>query len=145
MFALIGPRLPVDGQFAIGNFLGDALAGRAVRLTGDGTPVRSWMYAADMAAWCWTILVRGVSGSAYNVGAEEERSLWDAAQRVAALPSPQVRAERAREPDAASLPSRYVPSIQRARDELGLDAWIPFDDALRRTWDSLRAGDIATG
>ena len=145
MFALVGPRLPLDGQFALGNFLGDALAGRPVSLTGDGTPVRSWMHAADMAAWCWTLLVRGKRGAAYNVGAEDERTLWDAAHRVAALPSPPVRAQRAREPDAASRPSRYVPSIQRARDELGLDAWIPFDDALRRTWSWLRAGDIATG
>ncbi|MFI5232769.1 MAG: NAD-dependent epimerase/dehydratase family protein [Gemmatimonadales bacterium] len=145
VFALVGPRLPVDGQFALGNFLGDALAGRAVRLTGDGTPVRSWMHAADMAAWCWTLLARGTAGAAYNVGTEEEHTLWNAAQRVAALPSPALRAERAREPDAASRPSRYVPSIQRARDELGLHAWIPFDDALRRTWDWLRAGDIATG
>jgi dTDP-glucose 4,6-dehydratase len=144
MFALIGPRLPLDGQFAIGNFLGDALAGRAVRLTGDGTPIRSWLHAADMAAWCWMLLVRGKSGSAYNVGSEEEHSLWDAAQRVAALPSPPVRAERAREPDAGSLSSRYVPSIRRGRSELGLDAWIPFDDALRRTWDWLRTGDVAT-
>ena len=145
IFALVGPRLPLDGQFAIGNFLGDALAGRTVRLTGDGTPVRSWLYAADMAAWCWTLLLRGRAGAAYNVGSEEECTLWDAARRVAALASPAVPVERAREPDAASCPSRYVPSIQRARDELGLDAWIPIDDALRRTWDWLRAGDIATG
>ena len=145
MFALVGPRLPLDGQFALGNFLGDALAGRPVRLTGDGTPARSWMHAADMAAWCWTLLARGTPGAAYNLGSEDEQTLWDAAQRVAALPSPPVRAERAREPDAASRPSRYVPSIQRARDELGLDAWIPFDDALCRTWDWLRAGDTATG
>lgn len=144
MFALIGPRLPLDGQFAIGNFLGDAIAGRTVRLTGDGSQVRSWMYAADMAAWCWTLLVRGTAGAAYNVGSEEEYTLWNAAQRVAALPSPPVGAERAREPDAGSLPSRYVPSIRRGRDELGLDAWIPFDDALRRTWDWLRTGDAAT-
>ncbi len=121
VFALVGPRLPLDGQFAIGNFLGDALAARPVRVTGDGTPVRSWMHAADMAGWCWTLLVRGKAGAAYNVGSEEEHTLWDAAQRVAALPEPPVRAERAREPDPAVRPSPvYVPSIRRAlREELG--------------------------
>jgi dTDP-glucose 4,6-dehydratase len=144
VFALVGPRLPLDGQFAIGNFLGDALAGRAVHVTGDGTPVRSWMHAADMAAWCWTLLVRGTAGVAYNVGSEEEHTLWEAAQRIAALPSPPLAAERAREPDPAARASRYVPSIRRGREELGLDAWIPFDDALRRTWDWLRTGDTAT-
>ena len=144
VFALVGPRLPLDGQFAIGNFLGDAIAGRAVRVTGDGTPVRSWMHAADMAAWCWTLLVRGAAGTAYNVGTEGEHTLWDAAQRVAALPSPQVSAVREREPDPAARPSRYVPSTRRGREDLGLDAWIPFDDALRRTWDWLRSEGTAT-
>jgi nucleoside-diphosphate-sugar epimerase len=133
IFALVGPRLPLDGQFAIGNFLGDALAGRPVHLSGDGTPVRSWMYAADMAAWCWTLLARGKAGTAYNVGSEHALSTWDAAHRVAALA--RLPVQRDREPESGAVPNRYVPSTRRAREELGLEAWIPFDDALRRTWD----------
>jgi dTDP-glucose 4,6-dehydratase len=138
VFAVVGPRLPLDGQFAIGNFFRDALAGRPIRITGDGTPVRSWMHAADMAAWCWTLLARGEPGTAYNVGSEESLSLWDAAERVAALPSPPLVATRDREPEPGVAPGRYVPSTRRAREEFGLDAWIPFDDALHRTWDWLR-------
>jgi dTDP-glucose 4,6-dehydratase len=137
MFAIVGPRLPLDGPFAIGNFLGDATAGRTVDLTGDGTPVRSWMYAADMAAWCWTLLARGRAGAAYNVGSEEALSIWNAAQRVAKLPAPPVPVTRAVEPAAYVVPSRYVPSIELARSELGLDAWTSLDDALHRTWDWL--------
>jgi dTDP-glucose 4,6-dehydratase len=135
MFAMVGPRLPLDGQFAVGNFLGDALAGRPVHLTGDGTPVRSWMYAADMAAWCWTLLARGEAGAAYNVGSEHALTLWEAAQRVAGLARPSLPVQRDREPGSDAVPNRYVPSTRRAREELGLEAWIPFDDALRRTWD----------
>lgn len=137
-FALVGPRLPLHGQFAIGNFLGDARAGRTIALTGDGSPVRSWMHAADLAAWCWTLLVRGAPGRAYNVGSEEAITLWDAAQRVAALHEPPLPVTRVTPAQPAAAPSRYVPSIARARDELGLDVWIPFDDAIRRTWDWLR-------
>ena len=138
MFALVGPRLPLDGQFAIGNFFADALAGRTVDLNSDGTPVRSWMYAADMAAWCWTLLARGRAGVGYNVGSEEQVSLWDAAHRIAALPSPVVAVTRAKEPVAGALPQRYVPSVAMARDELNLEPWIPLDDALARTWSWLK-------
>jgi dTDP-glucose 4,6-dehydratase len=138
MFGVLGPRLPLDGQFAIGNFLRDALDARAVHLLSDGSPVRSWLYGADMAAWCWTLLVRGRAGAAYNVGSEEAFSLWDAAQRVAALSDPPVAVERGPAGDPAAPPSRYVPSIELARDELGLDAWVPLDEALHRTWDWLR-------
>ncbi len=139
VFALVGPRLPFDGQFAMGNFLADALAGRPVSILGDGTPVRSWMYAADMAAWCWTLLARGRPGAAYNVGSEEEYPLWDAAHLVAALPPAPLAVTRARVPDPGELPGRYVPSIDLARTELGLDVWTPFDAALSRTWEWLKA------
>lgn len=134
MFALVGPRLPLDGQFAIGNFFADARAGRTVDLNSDGTPVRSWMYAADMAAWCWTLLARGRAGAGYNVGSEEQVSLWDAAHRIAALPSPPVAVTRAKEPVEGTLPQRYVPSVTMALDELNLEPWIRLDDALARTW-----------
>jgi dTDP-glucose 4,6-dehydratase len=139
MFAVVGPRLPLDGQFAIGNFLGDALAGRPVRITGDGTPIRSWLHAADMAAWCWTLFARGEAGHSYNVGSEEALPMQEAAGRVAALASPRVAVERAVEPDPHAVPSRYVPSTSAARDAFGLEAWIPLDDSLRRTWDWLQA------
>lgn len=134
IFALVGPRLPLDGQFAIGNFFADALAGRTIDLNSDGTPVRSWMYAADMAAWCWTLLARGRAGVGYNVGSEEACSLWDAAHRIAKLPGSPVPVTRAREPVAGAPAQRYVPSVAMAREELDLAPWIPFDDALARTW-----------
>ena len=137
VFALVGPRLPLEGEFAVGNFLGDAVAGRSVRVTGDGTPVRSWLHAADLAAWCWTLLARGTAGAAYNVGSEEEMPIAEAARRVAALTEPPLAVSRGREPEPGATPSRYVPSTRRAREELALDAWITFDDALRRTWNSL--------
>jgi nucleoside-diphosphate-sugar epimerase len=139
VFAVVGPRLPLDGQFALGNFLGDALAGRPVHITGDGTAVRSWMHASDMTAWCWTLLTRGQPGTAYNVGSEQSLSLEEAARTVAALTVPPLPVIRDREPQPGVVPGRLVPSTQRAREEFGLEAWISFDDALGRTWEWLRA------
>ena len=133
-FAFIGPHLPLRAHFAAGNFLGDALAGRDVAIAGDGTPLRSYLYAADLAIWLWTILLRGVPGRAYNVGSEEAVSIRELAERTVAVVSPGLPVRVARQPPAdGAAPPRYVPSTRRARTELGLKTWIGLDEAIRRT------------
>jgi len=127
-FAFVGPHLPLDQHFAIGNFLRDALAGRPIRIQGDGTPYRSYLHAADLAVWLWTMLFRGAPGRAYNVGSDAAISIADLARRI----QPEGPIEIAQAPTGAA-PARYVPDITRARAELGLEVAIGLDDALRRT------------
>jgi dTDP-glucose 4,6-dehydratase len=135
-FAFVGPLLPLDAHFAAGNFVRDALDGDEIRVAGDGTPYRSYQYAADLAAWLWVLLVQGESGRAYNVGSEEAVSIRQLAEAVSAAARTIGRAPRvsiARQPNPAIASARYVPSTVRAREELGLECWIPLDEALKRT------------
>ena len=137
-FAFVGPGLPLDAHFAIGNFIRDGLAGDEIRVAGDGAPFRSYLYAADLAAWLWTILLRGERGRAYNVGSEEAVTIAQLARQVAAAFTPPPKVTVARAPNADAAPQRYVPDCRRARDELGLEARIPLAEAIHRTIEWLR-------
>jgi dTDP-glucose 4,6-dehydratase len=128
-FAFLGPYLPIDAHFAAGNFVRDALAGRPLVVAGDGTPVRSYLYAADLAIWLWTMLLRGESGRAYNVGSEREINIADLARLVAGPLPVEVRGT----PVVGRKPERYVPSTARARTELHLEERIDLSESIRRT------------
>jgi dTDP-glucose 4,6-dehydratase len=132
-FSFVGPHLPLDRHFAIGNFLADAAAGRPVEVMGGGTTVRSWMYTTDLATWLWTVLLRGAPGRAYNVGSESGCTIAAAAELVSRLaPSPVPVVVRG-DPSADRGAPYYVPSTARARDELGVEETVTLEDGLART------------
>jgi len=132
-FAFVGPYLPLDSHFAVGNFIRDGLAGRAIEVNGDGTPYRSYLYAADLAIWLWTILMRGESGLAYNVGSDQAISIGELAHTVSSLFDPHLPVHIHQKQAAGKMPERYIPSTRLVAKMLGLEAWVSIHGALRRT------------
>lgn len=138
-FAFVGPLLPLDLNFAIGNFLRDALERDRIDVSGDGTARRSYLYAADLAIWLWTILVNGTSMRPYNVGSETDVSISELARLVAQVVRPGTPVHVAEIADERKAPSRYVPSTARAASDLGLRPMIALEESVRRTANWYRA------
>ena len=132
-WAFCGPHLPLDAHFAVGNFIGDVLAGRPIEIAGDGTPTRSYMYAADLVVWLWTILLKAPAMRAYNVGSGESKSIREAAEVVRRALGMEAEVRVAKEAIAGARVSRYVPDVSRAEHELGLRASVTLEEAVRRT------------
>ena len=130
-FAFVGPYLPLDAHYAIGNFIRDALTGGPIRVQSDGTPCRSYLYAADLAIWLWTILLKGHPSRAYNVGSDFSLTIGDLARFIAR--GMEVRIAMKSPPNASV--ERYIPSIERAQKELGLEVKITLHEAIRRMWE----------
>lgn len=132
-FAFVGPYLPLDAHYAVGNFIRDACKGGLVCVSGDGTPYRSYLYAADLAIWLWTILLKGESCRPYNVGSDRSMNIADVAGLVCRLSQPRTEFTIAKQADPACPPQRYVPSIERARSELRLESLISLEEAIENT------------
>ena len=132
-WAFCGPHLPLDTHFAIGNFIGDVLAGRPISIAGDGTPRRSYLYAADLAVWLWTILFRAPALLAVNVGSARDVSIRELAEIVTATLAPATNIRVAKQAAPGAVPERYVPSVERAEMLLGLRETVGLEEAIRRT------------
>jgi nucleoside-diphosphate-sugar epimerase len=132
-FAFVGPYLPLDIHFAIGNFIRDGLCGGPIQVKGDGTPYRSYLYAADLAIWLWTILLRGETCHPYNVGAEEALTIAKLAHLVAQSFTPPVTVQIAKAAVPGQSAERYVPATRRAETELSLRSTISLTESIRRT------------
>lgn len=132
-WAFCGPHLPLDAHFAIGNFIADVLAGRAIHISGDGTPRRSYLYASDLMIWLWTMLFRAPSLTPVNIGSAHDVSILELAQTVAAVLNPDAEIHLAKRAILTAAPSRYVPSVDRAKQLLKLEETISLQENIRRT------------
>jgi len=139
LFAFVGPLLPLNANFAVGNFIRDALAGGPLRIAGDGTPYRSYLYAADLAIWLWTILLRGTPNHPYNVGSARDVTIAELARTVIDVTGTAAKIEVAQRPVPGALPARYVPNVDRAASELGLRNHVSLEDGIMKTYEWHRA------
>jgi dTDP-glucose 4,6-dehydratase len=132
-FAFVGPLLPLEAHFAIGNFIRDAMAGTPIRIKGDGTPVRSYLYTADLVIWIMTTLLRGTSGQAYNLGSDVGYSMKQLAELTCEAIQPGLPVIVEGASSIVGVGSSYVPNIEKAKTELGLEIYTPLSEAIKKT------------
>lgn len=132
IFTLIGPFMPLDTHFAVGNFIRDAMAGRPIVVNSDGRACRSYLYGSDLAVWLWHLLARAEPGKPYNVGSNESVSIRDLAalvSRVLSSGDVDIRGKA----DAGWNPGRYVPDTSLIGRDLGLTRTVSLEESIRRT------------
>ena len=132
-FSFIGPHMGLDAHFAAGNFIMDALMGDEIHIKGDGTPLRTYLYSAELAYWLWMILLKGEDGDIYNVGGEEIISIVELAHIVAALLNPKAKVLVHRQPILKEPRHRYVPDIRHIKKKLALTQEIHTNEGITRT------------
>lgn len=126
-FTFAGAGLPLDGHFAIGNFVRDALRADAVVVESAGDAVRSYLHGADLAVWLLALLIEGRQGEVYNVGSDQAVTIAELALRVLRRLAPHKPLRIIGQPSEGR--PYYIPDISKARAQ-GLDVWISLDEII---------------
>ncbi len=132
-FAFVGPDLPLEVHFAIGNFIRDALWRDAITVAGDGMAMRSYLDQHDLAHWLHTLLHHGHAGQAYNVGSDQAISIADLATLVRDTLAPNKPVQILGTPDPTRLRHVYVPNIDKIQRDLDVHITISLADSIRHT------------
>lgn len=129
-FSFVGPGLPLNEHFAIGNFVRDIIAYKDIRIKGDGQAVRSYMHIADLCNWLLILLLRGKTGEAYNVGSELPISMKELAEMVKQFSNKNSTIHIDGKPSVGLAPSTYFPRTSKAQS-IGLRETQTLLDGLR--------------
>ena len=130
-FAFVGPYLPLDKHFAIGNFIKSALLGRNIDILGDGTPLRTYLYSSDLCYQLLRILLDANSGSVWNVGGEEPISIKQLAELVCEELNPSIKIKIHKTP--MGLMEKYIPDLKKITTELKVNPGVNLREAIRKT------------
>lgn len=148
IFNTYGPRLRFGDGRVVSNLLGQALAGRSLTVYGDGTQTRSLCFVDDQVAGLVALLESDLVGPV-NLGNPDEHTINDLARRILLIcesSSPVVF-----RPLPSDDPTRRLPDITIAREQLGWAPTVTLEEGLRRTADWMRSelervgADVALG
>jgi nucleoside-diphosphate-sugar epimerase len=129
-FAFVGPYLPLDTHFAIGNFLNNVIKNENIVIMGDGSTTRSYMYASDLSIAIWKILLIGNNNKPYNVGVDKAYSLKEIAMMLKKNYGNDVRILN----NYKNLPTNiYVPNIDALINDLDIKHFVQIEEAIQKT------------
>ena len=133
-FAFVGPYLNLNIHFAIGNFIRDVIENKDIIIKGDGRPLRTYLYTADLVIWLFTILLNSENKSIYNVGASKEVSITNLAKKVAKSVNNYTGNIKILKEANYNYPTpKYIPDNTKIINELGVKENYTLDNAIKRT------------
>ena len=132
-FAFVGPYLPLDTHFAVGNFILNAIRNEPIVIRGDGQAIRSYLYAADLMIWLWTILIKGEAGEIYNVGSDKDISIKNLAYFIRELNAFRMEVYCQQLINSYDSTSYYLPNVKKTCEKLDLAVYTDLKKGLEKT------------
>jgi len=133
-FSFVGPYLPLNIHYAIGNFINDAIFNDKIIINGNGLPYRSYLYISDTIIWLIKLLVGSEEG-VYNVGSERRIQIIELANIVRDLidPSKKIIIQENEIHEGNFKRDIYLPDTTKIREALKVKEWTSLEDAILKT------------
>jgi UDP-glucose 4-epimerase len=143
LFNTVGPRQTGQYGMVIPSFVRQALDGRPITVFGDGTQSRSFTYVGDVVQAVVALINEPAAvGQVFNIGNEQEISIYALAARVKALTGSsseivRVPYDQAYEAGFEDMPRR-VPDISKITRLIGYRPTVQLDEILTRVIEHAR-------
>ncbi|MDQ2974628.1 MAG: GDP-mannose 4,6-dehydratase [Acidobacteriota bacterium] len=140
LFNTVGPRQTGRYGMVIPTFVKQALAGRPITVYGDGKQTRCFGYVGDVVGALIKLMDHAESvGQVYNIGSNEEISIFQLAEKVKELASSDSEIvfmpyDEAYEEGFEDMPRR-VPDITKIDELIGFKPKMALDGILRTVID----------
>jgi len=133
-FSFVGPYLPLNIHYAIGNFINDAIFNDKIIINGNGSPYRSYLYISDTIIWLIKLLVGNEEG-VFNVGSERRIQIIELANMVRDLidPSKKIIIQENEIHEGNFKRDIYLPNTAKIRGALKVKEWTSLEDAILKT------------
>ena len=137
-FNVFGPGMQETDYRVLPNFASRIKGGAPLNVYGSGNQTRTFCYITDAMVGFLLVVLKGVSGEAYNIGnPKPEISMIDLVKKIEVLSSKSVEYNIVEYPDSypADEPNRRAPDIRKAKLQLDFNPQVDLDQGLKRFLD----------
>ena len=141
-FTFLGPFIPLDKNYAVGNFISSVINNKPIRINSNGLSYRSYMYMTDAIGWIFTILLKSNKSGIYNVGSDSLVSVNSLAYKIKKISRLNIKILRKKNCSFVTkliyfllFRNTYIPNISKTKKEFSLSLNVDLDDGLTKTYD----------
>lgn len=140
IFRTYGPRMPLFDGHQVPDFVMQALNNEPLVINGDETFKTSMLYVTDIVDGLLRLMASKPGLGPVNFGSDVDLNLVDVAKKIIELTSSSSEITHAEE--LPFLTELGLPSISKAKEQLGWMPVVRLEDGLQKTVDYIRANKI---
>jgi len=132
IFNTYGPRMRLHDGRVVPAFIGEALTGKPLTIFGDGSQTRSFCYVSDLIDGIFRLAMSDFH-EPVNIGNPREMTIKQFAEEIIRITGTKSGMEYRPLPE--DDPKVRQPDITRAKEVLGWEPRVNFDEGIRKTID----------